>query len=179
MQNYQDALVTQLGGSGGRAPIAPRQQGVPQNIPPMPAPQAAPAPKPQNASIGDVMPFLRQNYKHTPQDLQRAFAEHPDKFAGASIIGSKGDKIQFGDGKVFDVIQAAGLGGTGWQELWDNDPNAPRQAPAGGGVPQAGGIPLPQGLGGDPLANIQGQMAQYAGKSPNLQALLAQLAGGQ
>jgi hypothetical protein len=97
-------------------------------------PQGSQQPTSQGpASIDTLLPFLQQNYKHTPDDLARAFQEHPEMFEGAQIIGSKGDKIQFADGRVYDVIQAAGEGGKGWQSLWDNDPNAaPSETVAGG-----------------------------------------------
>jgi hypothetical protein len=189
MQMYDDelqqpnrkALLTQLGGGApttaggvpGIAPGEPAPGGRMPELPPIEPPQA----QRQNASISSVMPLLREKYKHTPDDLRRAFAENPDAFHGAQQFGSKGDKIRFADGKEFDVIQAAGLGGTGWQELWDNDPNAQQQGPQGGGmaVPGMGG----DILGGDALARIQAVLGQYAGPSSNLEALLAQLQGGQ
>jgi len=53
-------------------------------------------------------------------------------------------------------------------------------APAAGGAMGGGGIPgLPPELGGDPMAAIQAALAKYQGKSPNIEALLAQLGGGQ
>ena len=157
--------------------------------PPGSAPQAAPDVTPKKrtpATIDSLMPNLRQNYHHTPQDLQRAYQERPEWFEGAQIFGSKGDKIRFADGKEYDVINAAGAGGRGWQELWDNDPNAVRapQMPAGGGFmgplmagAQAGG--LAQQLQGDPTSRIQQALAPFTqGRGPNIEALLAQLAQG-
>jgi hypothetical protein len=38
----------------------------------------------------------------------RARAERPEYFAAGTIIGSKGDKLQLPDGRVFDCIYAAG-----------------------------------------------------------------------
>jgi hypothetical protein len=183
-QPNRKALLDQLGGglpTAGRVPgIAPGEPAPGTRMPeappidPMQAPQA---PK-QNASIGSVMPMLREKYKHTPDDLKRAFAENPDAFHGASLMGSKGDKIQFADGKIFDVINSAGLGGLGWQELWDNDPNA-QQAPQGGGMAMPGMNGLHPLLGGDALAGIQAAIGQHSGPSSNLQALLQQLQGGR
>lgn len=156
---YADALLSKLGQKNtGVAGPAPMQ-----------------APTPQPASIGSVLPFLQQHYRHTPADLQRAFSERPEMFHGASILGSKGDKIRFADGRVYDVIQAAGEGGKGWQALWDNDPNARPAAPMMGG-----GFTLPTDvnslLAGNPLAAIQAAIAQQATPGDeNLRALLASL----
>lgn len=176
MQDVQAALAA------GKPPPAAGNEGGPLTVaPPSSAPPAIWDEKGpssgggKNVGIGDVMPFLRANYGHTPQDLQRAFQEHPEMFGGASIIGSKGDKIQFADGKVYDVIQSAGTGGTGWQELWDNDPNAP-QEPQGGGMPMQTPGGLGGQLGGDPMAAIQAALSQYGGGS-NIQALLKQMQG--
>lgn len=144
------------------------------------APSAAPAPAPKNVGVGDVLPFLRQNYNHTPQDLARAFQEHPDQFTGASIMGSKGDKIKFANGEIHDVIQSAGTGGTAWQDIWDNDPNA-RPAPQSGGFVSSPGVGslLTQMLGGGGSAqdNIQQALAAY--QQPGLlERLIAGLSGG-
>ena len=69
-----------------------------------------------------------------------------------------------------------------------NDPNntnkqwnawSPENAgPASGNGGSAMGG-LPPELGGDPMAAIQAALAKYQGKSPNIEALLAQLGGGQ
>lgn len=137
------------------------------------------APKP-NATASSVMDTLRK-YQHTPAGMKQAFAENPDVFTGASIMGSKGDKIRYADGSIYDHILAAGEGGKGWQALWDNDPNAAPAAPARGGGPNPS---LLQGMGGlsallqgDPTAKIQQAMNGIA--MPNFEALLARLQGGR
>jgi hypothetical protein len=48
--------------------------------------------------------------------LAQAYRERPDYFAGGTLIGSKGDKLQLGDGRVFDLIFAAG--GLPGQQRW-------------------------------------------------------------
>ncbi len=51
--------------------------------------------------------------------LRQARAERPEYFAGGAIIGSKGDKLQLSDGRIFDLIYAAGgmPGEQRWQVL--------------------------------------------------------------
>lgn len=53
--------------------------------------------------------------------LQRAFAERPEYFAAGRLGGSKGEKLFLPDGRVFDLILAAGgpLSGQRWQVLED------------------------------------------------------------
>jgi len=55
----------------------------------------------------------------TPAALALARSERPEYFAAGLIFGSKGDKLQLPDGRVFDVIQnAGGLPGTQrWQMI--------------------------------------------------------------
>ena len=68
--------------------------------------------------IGRILQF----YPNTPDGLQQALPEIQNLVPGATITGSKGDRIDFGDyvdpksGKigVVDVITCAGLGGRGW-----------------------------------------------------------------
>jgi hypothetical protein len=70
--------------------------------------------------VGRILQF----YPNTPAGLQEALPEIKTIVPGASIAGSKGDKIDFGsymqDGVsvgVVDVLQASGLGGRAWQWL--------------------------------------------------------------
>jgi hypothetical protein len=51
--------------------------------------------------------------------LRQARAERPEYFAGGTIIGSKGDKLQLPDARVFDLIFAAGglPGDQRWQVI--------------------------------------------------------------
>ncbi len=51
--------------------------------------------------------------------LRQARAERPEYFAGGLIIGSKGDKLELPDGRVWDLIYAAGglPGDQRWQVL--------------------------------------------------------------
>lgn len=53
------------------------------------------------------------------ENLQRARAERPEYFAGGVLFGSKGDKLRLPDGRVFDLIFAAGgpASGRRWQAL--------------------------------------------------------------
>lgn len=44
----------------------------------------------------------------TPANFARARSERPEYFAAGRIVGSKGDKLQLPDGRVFDCIYAAG-----------------------------------------------------------------------
>jgi hypothetical protein len=44
----------------------------------------------------------------SPAAFAQARGERPEYFAGGVIVGSKGDKLQLGDGRVFDCIYAAG-----------------------------------------------------------------------
>jgi hypothetical protein len=55
----------------------------------------------------------------SPAAFAQARRERPEYFAGGSIIGSKGDKLQLPDGRVFDCIFASGgpLSGQRWQVL--------------------------------------------------------------
>lgn len=69
--------------------------------------------------VGRILQF----YPNTPAGLRDALPEIQQIAPGATIAGSKGDKLDFGDyvdGRgerigVIDIIQAAGLGGTAWQ----------------------------------------------------------------
>ena len=68
---------------------------------------------------------ILQYYPNTPEGLKAALPEIQQIAPNARIVGSKGDKIDFGgyvDGKgniigVVDVLEAAGLGGRSWQWL--------------------------------------------------------------
>jgi hypothetical protein len=52
-------------------------------------------------------------------ELARARRERPEYFAGGALVGSKGDKLQLPDGRVFDLIYAAGglAGAQRWQVI--------------------------------------------------------------
>jgi hypothetical protein len=78
---------------------------------------------PNHTSFKYQIGRILQYYPHTPAGLQQALAEIQQLVPGARIVGSNGDKIDFGsynDPKsgligVVDVLQSAGTGGTGWQ----------------------------------------------------------------
>lgn len=52
-------------------------------------------------------------------ELARARRERPEYFAGGTLLGSKGDKLQLPDGRIFDLIQSAGgpPGSQRWQVI--------------------------------------------------------------
>ena len=52
-------------------------------------------------------------------ELARARRDRPDYFAGGTLFGSKGDKLRLPDGRVFDLIFAAGgaIGQQRWQVI--------------------------------------------------------------
>ena len=66
---------------------------------------------------------ILQYYPNTPAGLKEALPEIQKIAPNATIVGTKGDKIDFGDytdkkGErigVVDVLLAAGLGGSAWQ----------------------------------------------------------------
>jgi hypothetical protein len=66
---------------------------------------------------------ILQYYPNTPAGLKDALPDIQKIAPNATIAGTKGDKIDFGDYKdksgqligLVDVLQAAGLGGTAWQ----------------------------------------------------------------
>jgi hypothetical protein len=66
---------------------------------------------------------ILQYYPNTPAGLKEALPEIQKIAPNATIVGTKGDKIDFGDytdkkGErigVIDVLLAAGLGGSAWQ----------------------------------------------------------------
>lgn len=55
----------------------------------------------------------------SPENLELAVREHPDVFPFARIVGTRGDKLTFPDGSLYDVIfGAAGLPGLRrWQMI--------------------------------------------------------------
>jgi hypothetical protein len=131
-------------------------------------PQGSQQPTSQGpATSASLLAFLKSNYgsDHTPEGLARAFQEHPEMFEGAQIIGSKGDKVQFADGQIHDMILAAGEGGKGWQSLWDNDPNAVQSDPVAEG-----------GQGG--MDFMQGQVPMDSSFFQDLMARLSSEVGG-
>lgn len=69
-----------------------------------------------------------QKYPNTPEGLRQALPEIQRHFPEARIVGSKGDKIDFGNSVcpktgerlgTIDVLRAAGEGGKAWQWLPD------------------------------------------------------------
>lgn len=66
---------------------------------------------------------ILQHYPNTPTGLKEAMVEIQKIVPGAKVVGSNGDKIDFGDFVdnrsfrigVIDVLQAAGAGGKSWQ----------------------------------------------------------------
>lgn len=77
----------------------------------------------------------------SPAALALARRERPEYFAAGQIIGSKGDKLQLPDGRVFDCIFAAG--GAPGQQRWQaidvtNDPGG-----SGGGFDLEAGPLVP------------------------------------
>jgi hypothetical protein len=98
--------------------------GMPRDIAPPPPPVDPPR---ADFSAGGLLPVLRK-YEHTPEGLQKAFAENPH-------WGAAGAKIQGGDiynpetKRWLDVIRGASRGGEDWQYLdeqeggADYDPN--------------------------------------------------------
>jgi hypothetical protein len=144
-------------------------------------PMQPPAAPKQNATASSVMDTLRK-YQHTPAGMKQAFAENPDVFTGASIMGSKGDKVRYADGSIYDHILAAGEGGKGWQALWDNDPNAAPAPMAGGGGMNPGLLSAMGGLSGLLQGDATPKIQQALGglQMPNFDALLRALQqGGQ
>lgn len=76
-----------------------------------------------------------QKYPNTPEGLRQALPEIQRHFPEARIVGSKGDKIDFGNSVcpktgerlgTIDVIRAAGEGGKAWQ--WSPDGPAQQQS---------------------------------------------------
>jgi hypothetical protein len=78
---------------------------------------------------------ILQYYPNTPEGLQQALAEIRQLVPGARIVGTHGDKIDFGDYEdsrsgrigVVDVLVGAGDGGRGWawQPVEDETASAP------------------------------------------------------
>ncbi len=83
--------------AGGGSYVPPQQ--------PVQAPQTASSVGSDPSAFGRA--WLASGGK-TVADLQAFVKAHPE--FGASLTGSKGDKVQIG-GKVFDAVQSAGLGG--------------------------------------------------------------------
>lgn len=72
------------------------------------------APQAPSGGAGDPDAFGRAwmaSGGRTVADLQKFVAEHPE--FGATLFGSKGDKVKFGNGQEFDAVYAAGSGGLG------------------------------------------------------------------
>lgn len=113
---YQPPNGTQPKAKPAQPPNSQQGAGSDQTPPPSP-----PTWNPQN-----VMQTL-QKYQHTPQGLAQAVQENP--WLG-SVGGGKGDLLLGPNGEKIDVVQAAGLGGTGWQWL----DTAQQQAAGGAGA---------------------------------------------
>ena len=112
---------------------------------------------------------------------------------GGADFSGEGDQLnvinqggydRFGKGGSADVI--TGLKGQNQDTAW-NPWLIDEQAGAGGGQAQPGpmmnagalgGGELDSQLSGDPLAQIKAALARMSGQRPNMQALLAQLGGG-
>ena len=60
---------------------------------------------------------ILQYYPNTPEGLRQAMPEIEQTFPGAKIVGSGGDKVDFGAAGVIDLIQSASTGGVAWQFL--------------------------------------------------------------
>lgn len=91
------------------------------------------------------MARIFQHYPNTPEGLRQAMPEIQKLFPEARIVGSKGDKIDFGShvdpgsGQplgVVDVIRAAGAGGAAWQ--WQPDGASAGGAGVNGRIPNGG-----------------------------------------
>ncbi len=113
---------------------------------------------------------------------------------GGADFSGEGDKLnvinrggydRFGSGGTADVI--TGLKGQNADTAW-NPWLIEEQAAQGGGGGQAqplgpmlnaGGGDLDPQLGGDPLTKIKEALARMSGQRPNMEALMAQLGGGQ
>lgn len=99
----------------------------PPSVPSAPLPRPIPAPGPDNFSTSPVGGGRSGDYAgfgqawiasggRTPADLAAFIQAHPEY--GATITGSKGDKVTIG-GRTFDAVIAAGLGGQGasWSDI--------------------------------------------------------------
>jgi len=70
-----------------------------------------------------VVGRILQRYPNTAEGLRAALPEIQQAIPGATISGSKGDLLNFGDYRdrdglrigIVDVLQAAGTGGKAWQ----------------------------------------------------------------
>lgn len=106
---------------------------------------------------------------------------------GIGDFSGSGDKLnvangrngaRFGAGGTSDVVQGL-KGGNGRWTYWE-DPalaqqQAPQPQPMGGGMPMPGLNPM---LSGDPSSRIQHALSGFTQRSPNIEALLAQLQQG-
>lgn len=98
----------------------------------------------------DVMAILSR-FPHTPAGLQQALPEIQKLYPGVKIMGSKGDKLDFGDGEIVDTILAAGEGGRGW--TWQSSKDAGSSS-----APDGGGLASLIGNGSDPFGYAGGSL---------------------
>ena len=180
-------------------PATPAMTGNP-NAPPAatsfaaPMPEASPVepPKPSvfqsgNRSIGgylqDAAAAFRPELIKFGTDAERKSAAEnyirslePELRARGWTGGDiKGEKLQV-DGRWKDIYRD--IEGTADPQYIEPDAGGPAPM-AGGGLSMmgGGGVPLSAQLTGDPIAGIQQALGQLQGRSPNLEALLAQLGG--
>ncbi len=80
----------------------------------------------------DPRKFLQfaQRFPHTPAGLQRLVNEANSMGANWRIVGSHGDKIDFGGGVIVDVIRNASGGGDAW--VWSPVGSGPGGGPGRG-----------------------------------------------
>jgi hypothetical protein len=134
-------MVNSMGGGGMQQPaVQPQnfeQGATPSGGTAQGTPAAGGGGAPFQFNQQNVSAILNQ-YPHTPAGLQQAFAQHPELAAsGSSIGGSKGSKIvDPSTGKLVQVVQSAGLGGTAW--TWDTGEGGAGAAGAAAMGPVAG-----------------------------------------
>ena len=161
---------------------------------PITGPTAAPKPaspfQSQNKSVrgylDEAVKFNAGNIKGIADEAGRKSANEsflrsliPEIEArGGSISDIRGDKARV-DGRMIDFYRdIEGAADPQYLDVTDEG-GGPAMGAAMGGGGGFGGVPLGDALNGDPLAKIQQALSQFSQSSPNLDALLAQLGGGQ
>jgi hypothetical protein len=131
-----------------------------------------------------------QKYPSTPEGLRQALGEINALGLGtASIGGSKGDKLtfsgqtdpRFNGVTTFDVIRSAGTGGEAWQWLGEDGGAAPAAAAgpsAADSVDLGSRTQQPDVLDKDTLAQLRAELERIIAGSPDREALMAQMGGG-